>query len=51
MKRTSLAVGAADFDGGQIVEEFLEVRVADGRPPGVVSAVVEPEPETKFNPD
>lgn len=41
--RTPLAVGAADLDGGQVVEEFLEVGVADGRPPGVVSAVVEPE--------
>lgn len=41
--RTPLAVGAADLDGGQVVEKFLEVRVADGRPPGVVSAVMEPE--------
>ncbi len=41
--RTPLAVGAADLDGGQVVEKFLEVGVADGRPPGVVSAVVKPE--------
>lgn len=40
---TPLAVGAADLDGGQVVEKFLEVRVADGRPPGVVGAVMEPE--------
>lgn len=45
--RTPLAVGAADLDGGQIVEKLLEVGVADARPPGVVGAVVEPEAEIK----
>jgi len=43
--RTPLAVGAADLDGRQVVEKLLEVKVADVRPPGVVSAVMEPEPE------
>lgn len=40
--RTSLAVGAADLDGGQIVQELLEVGVAQCGPPGVVGAVVQP---------
>jgi len=40
---TLLAVGASDLDGRQVVEQLLEVWVADARPPGVVSAVMEPE--------
>lgn len=41
---TPVAVGAADLDGRQVVEKFVEFGVADGRPPGVICAVVEPEP-------
>lgn len=40
---TLLAVGATDLYGSQVVQQFLEVRVADDRPPGVVGTVVEPE--------
>lgn len=47
--RTPLAVGAADLDGGQVVKKFLEVGVADGRPPGVICAVMEPEPQNNNN--
>lgn len=46
--RTPLAVGAADLDGSQVVEKFLEVRVADGWPPGVVSAVMESNYDNKL---
>lgn len=42
-RRTSLAVGAADLDGGQVIEQLLEVRVTDAGPPGVVAAVMEPD--------
>lgn len=50
--RTSLAVGAADLDGGQIMEKLLEVGVADRGSPGVVGAVVEPEAQREEkNPD
>lgn len=45
--RTPLAVGAADLDGGQIMEKLLEIGVTDGRPPRVICAVMEPE----TNPD
>lgn len=43
--RTSLTVGAANLDGSQIMEKLLEVSVTDGWSPGVVGAVVEPEPQ------
>lgn len=46
--RTPLAVGASDLDGSQVVEKFLEVRVANGRPPGVVSAVMESNYDNKL---
>lgn len=39
---TLLAVGAADLDGRQVVQQLLEVGVADGRPPRVVGAVMKP---------
>lgn len=45
VSRTSLTVGAANLDGSQIIEKFLEVSVADGWSPGVVGAVMEPEPQ------
>ena len=40
---TFLAVGPSDLDGGQVVEKFLELWVAETRPPGVVGLVMEPE--------
>lgn len=44
---TSLAVGATDLDGRQIVQELLELRLREGGPPGVVCAVVEPDRKKK----
>lgn len=44
---TSLAVGATDLDGRQIVQELLELRLREGGPPGVVCAVVEPNRKKK----
>lgn len=44
---TSLAVGATDLDGRQIVQKLLELWVSEGGPPGVVCAVVEPDRKKK----
>ena len=33
---TSLAVGAANLDGSQIVQELLELGVREGWPPGEI---------------
>lgn len=40
---TLFAVGAADLDSSQVVEQFLEVGVADGWSPGIVGTVMEPD--------